>query len=144
MDEKDKIIDLSEKKPLQALIYVLLVAIASLTSVVVYQYGAPGRMREEYEGKVKLKEYECQKTLQQKDLVIASKDDKIEQLNQFVIQRSDAFYKEQRDDLKSVIQESREIKDRRARLAAERNAIVKKNTSKLNTLENSTIQTNEN
>jgi len=144
VDNKNWITSLAEKKPSPALVAGMIVVIMTLASVVGVQYYASEKIRSGYDLREIKKDLDHKKDLKEKDSLIAVIQTKLDGCATMIVQRTDDFFKQQRQEYLDRINEQKAIEAKRSKLFAERTTLLKKNANKINTLENVTNQTDEN
>lgn len=138
------IASLSEKKPYVALVAALLIAITALVSALVYKDRRIDSIAAEYTTQIKARDKEWQKLISDERKKTEDCQQETKDCNNMVIQRTDAFFKEQKEDYEKRINEQKAIDAKRDRLYYQRAEIVKRQTSKINTLDKTNNQIDEN
>lgn len=142
MDNKNWITQLAEKKPSPALVASMYLAIVTLSGWVWFLYSEIGKARDKEEEKAEVSAITHRSDLKEKDLVISSLQTKLDGCTNLIVQRTDDFFKQQRQEYLDRIGEQKLIESKRSRLQVERSRLLKSNANQLNTLEN--IKENEN
>ncbi len=142
MDNKNWITQLAEKKPSPALVAGMIVVIMTMFTWIGFLYSEIGKARREGEEKLDKAEVSHQIAIYKKDSINGGLQNKLDVCANLIVQRTDDFFKQQRQEYLDRINEQKVIESKRSKLLVERNRLLKSNASQINTLE--TIQNNEN
>lgn len=150
MEDKNWLVSLAERKPSPALVLGMYIVIGALTTSTVYLFMQLGSIREETQSKTQADDAKVKaasdsvylaiirdKNTELKDLKAYNKDCKTE-VDKWVerfIQTADATAEKQEKDLKERIQKFEAVVSKSGKISAQRESLLKRSATDLNTLE---------